>query len=206
MSAKENTTEKCHYPKRVVGQTPKDVETNGTCRSMSTHQPWHPVSSTVSTSYTTSTNAPVSIKSEVEVKQEVETHDLDTIYGTYDEATNSVMIIYPGDETNVSIQECVQEVVTDGICSNEDSTYLTPNYYTNQLSPCYTNTDSMSPSSIHSEDVDNNYTHTKLDSSASDYGYESHGSPNSDIRLEKGNMGLSDLWHESFSELFPTLA
>ncbi|KOX71001.1 X-box-binding protein 1 [Melipona quadrifasciata] len=206
VSTKENTTEKCHYSERVVGKTPKDVETDGTCRSMSTHQSWHPVSSTASTSYTTSTNAPVSIKSEVEVKQEVETHDLDTIYGTYDEATNSVMIIYPGDETNVSVQECVQEVVTDGSCSNDDQTYLTPNYYTSQLSPCYTNTDSMSPSSVHSEDADNNYTHAKLDSNASDYGYESHGSPNSDIRLEKSNMDLSDLWHESFSELFPTLA
>lgn len=208
---KENSTEKCHYSKRMVGQTSKDVETNGTCRSMNTHQPWHSVSSTASTPYTTNTTAPASIKSEVEVKQEVETQDLDTIYGTYDEATNSVMIIYPGDESNVSIQECVQEVVTDGICtdgvcSNEDSTCITPNYYSNQLSPCYTNTDSMSPASIHSEDVDINYTHTKLDSNASDYGYESHGSPNSDIRLEKSNIGLSDLWHESFSELFPTLA
>ncbi|XP_033191509.2 LOW QUALITY PROTEIN: X box binding protein 1 [Bombus vancouverensis nearcticus] len=208
---KENTTEKCHYSKRMVGQTSKDVETNGTCRSMNTHQPWHSVSSTASTPYTTNTTAPASIKSEVEVKQEVETQELDTIYGTYDEATNSVMIIYPGDESNVSIQECVQEVVTDGICtdgvcSNEDSTCITPNYYSNQLSPCYTNTDSMSPASIHSEDVDVSYTHTKLDSNASDYGYESHGSPNSDIRLEKSNIGLSDLWHESFSELFPTLA
>lgn len=188
-----------------MGQTSKDVETNGTCRSMNIHQSWHPVSSTASTSYTTSTSVPMSIKSEIEIKQEDMTHDLDTIYGTYDEATNSVMIIYPGDETNVSVQECVQEVVTDSICTNEDSTYL-PNYYINHLSPCYTNTDSMSPSSIYSEEMETNYTHSKLDSNASDCGYESHGSPNSDIRHEKNNVSLTDLWHESFSELFPTLA
>ncbi|XP_017761363.1 PREDICTED: LOW QUALITY PROTEIN: uncharacterized protein LOC108551644 [Eufriesea mexicana] len=205
-SAKENTTEKCNYSERVVGQTSKDVETSGTCRSMSTHQSWHPVYSTASTPYIANTNAPLSIKSEVEVKQEDETHDLDTIYGTYDEATNSVMIICPGDnETSVSIQECVQEVVTDSVCSNEDSAYLMPNYYSNQLSPSYTNTDSMSPESIHSEDVDN-CTHTKFGSNVSDYGYESHGSPNTDTRLEKNNIGLTELWHESFSELFPTLA
>ncbi|OAD54408.1 X-box-binding protein 1 [Eufriesea mexicana] len=161
---------------------------------------------TASTPYIANTNAPLSIKSEVEVKQEDETHDLDTIYGTYDEATNSVMIICPGDnETSVSIQECVQEVVTDSVCSNEDSAYLMPNYYSNQLSPSYTNTDSMSPESIHSEDVDN-CTHTKFGSNVSDYGYESHGSPNTDTRLEKNNIGLTELWHESFSELFPTLA
>lgn len=206
MSTKENTTEKCHYSERMVGQTSKDVETSGTCRSMSTRQSWHPVSSTASTPYIAKANAPVSIKSEVEVKQEDETHDLDTIYGTYDEATNSVMLICPGDDkTSVSVQECVQEVVTDSVCSNEDSTYLTPNYYSNQLSPSYTNTDSMSPESIHSEDMDN-YTHTKFGSNVSDCGYESHDSPNTDTRHERNNIGLTELWHESFSELFPTLA
>lgn len=212
VSVKENTAEKCDHSKGVVGKTSKDVEASGTCRSMSTTlQSWHPVSSTASTTttppYTTNTTtpaiAPVSIKSEVEVKEEVEPHDLDTIYGTYDEATNSVTIIYPGDEASVGIQECVQEVVTD------DSSYLTANYYSNQFSPSYTSTDSsMSPSSIHSEDMDNvvNFTRTKLDSNTSDHGYESHGSPNSDVRMEKNSLGLSDLWHESFSELFPTLA
>ncbi|XP_017788650.1 PREDICTED: LOW QUALITY PROTEIN: uncharacterized protein LOC108571172 [Habropoda laboriosa] len=206
VSAKENITEKCDHPKGMVGQTSKDVEANGTCRSLSTHQPWHPVSCTANTPYTTNTTAPVSIKSEVEVKQEDETHDLDTIYGTYDEATNSVTIIYPGDNTSVSIQECVQEVVADGVDSNEDFTYLTPNYYSNHLSPSYTSTDSMSPSSIHSEDMDTSSTQTKLDSNVSDCGYESHDSPNTDTRNEKNNLDLTDLWHESFSELFPTLA
>lgn len=175
---------------------------------MSTHRSWHPVCTTASTnsSYTVNTIAPVSIKPEIEVKQEVETHDIETIYGTYDEATNSVTIIYPGDDNDVEIQECVQEVVADGTCPNEDSSYLTPNYYSNHLSP-YASTDSLSPSSsIHSEDTDNNLTQTKLDSSTSDCGYESHGSPNTDVRIDKDNIGLTDLWHESFSELFPTLA
>lgn len=174
---------------------------------MSTSQSWQPVSSTIATPCTVNTSAPVSIKSEIEVKQEVDTHDLDTVYGTYDETTNSITIIYPGDESSVGIQECVQEVSTDGTCSTEDSSYLTPNYYyTNQFSPSYTCTDSMSPSSIHSEDTDTGFAQTKLDSNASDCGYESHGSPTPDTRNKKNTVDLSDLWHESFSELFPTLA
>ncbi|CAK9822768.1 X-box-binding protein 1 [Anthophora retusa] len=206
VSTKENTIEKCDHPKGVVGQASEDVEANGTGRSLSTRQSWHSVSCTANTPYTTSTPAPVPIKSEVEVKEEVETHDLDTIYGTYDEATNSVTIIYPGDDTSVGIQECVQEVVADGVCPNEESTYLTTNHYSNQLSPSYTSTDSMSPSSIHSEDMDTSFTQTKLDSNVSDCGYESHDSPNAETHNEKNNLDLTDLWHESFSELFPTLA
>lgn len=207
MSVKESTAEECDHSKGVVGQASKDVEASRASRSVSTYQSWHPVSSTVATPFTTTTVTPLSIKSEAEVKQETDTHDLDTVYGTYDETTNSITIICPGDENSVGIQECVQEVSTDGISSTEDSSYLTPHYYySNQFSPSYTCTDSMSPSSIHSEDMDNNCTQTKLDSNASDCGYESHGSPTPDIRKEKNNVPLSDLWHESFSELFPTLA
>lgn len=194
----------------MVGKTSEDVETGRTPRSISTHQSWHSVTSTASASYvTTNANAPISVKPEIEVKQEMDTHDLDTIYGTYDEATNSVTIIYPGDDSSVGIQECVQEVVTDGVSSIEESSHLTPNCYSNQLSPSYTSMDSMSPSSIHSEDMDTNVTvdtSIALDSSASDCGYESHGSPTPDVRNEKCNVNLTDLWHESFTELFPTLA
>lgn len=207
MSAEEDTTEKRDHTERVVGQAPKDVEASRASRSMNTYQSWHPVSSTATTPCTATATAPVSIKSEVEVKEEVDTHDLDTVYGTYDESTNSITIIYPGEENSVCIQECVQEVSTDGACSTEDSSHLTPNYpYSNQFSPSYTCTDSMSPSSIHSEDVENRFAQTKLDSNASDCGYESHGSPAPDVRNEKVSVALTDLWHESFSELFPTLA
>lgn len=190
-----------------MGQTSENVETSGSCRSLSTYQSWHPVTSTVTTPCTHNTNTPVSIKSEVEVKQEVDTHDLDTVYGTYDETTNSITIIYPGEENDVAIQECVQEVSTEGICTAEESLYHTPScYYSNEFSPSYTCTDSMSSSSIHSEDMDNGSIQTKLDSNASDCGYESHDSPVPDVRNEKSNVTLADLWHESFSELFPTLA
>lgn len=190
----------------MVGQASEDVEAGGTCKSMSTHQSWHPVSSTASARYNANATAPVSIKSEIQVKQEAETHDFDTIYGTYDEATNSVTIIYPGDETSVGVQECVQEVVTDSVCTNEDSSYLTPRRYSNQFSPSCASTESMSPSSVQSEDMDTGFTQTKLDCNASDYGYESHDSPMPDTRKEKHHLGLTDIWHESFSELFPTLA
>ncbi|XP_043255637.1 LOW QUALITY PROTEIN: transcriptional activator hacA [Colletes gigas] len=209
VSVKKNTIEKRDHTKGVVGQASKNVEADRTSRSMSSYDElWHPVTSTVATPCTVNTSAPpVSIKSEVEVKQEVDTHDLDTVYGTYDETTNSITIIYPGDESNVGIQECVQEVSTDGGCLTEDSSYVTSNYYySHKLSPSYTCTDSMSPSSIYSADTDNGFTPTKLDSNASDCGYESHNSPTPDIRNEKTTVALSDLWHESFSELFPTLA
>lgn len=206
VSVKENTIEKCDHSKGVVGQTSKNVETSRTSRSMSTYQSWQPVSSTVTTPCIVNTSTPVPIKSEIEVKQEVDTHDLETVYGTYDETTNSITIIYPGDESSVGIEECVQEVSTDGACSTEDSSYFPPNHYSNQFSPSYTCTDSMSPASIHSEDTDTGFVQTKLDSNASDCGYESHGSPTPDIRNEKNTVALSDLWHESFSELFPTLA
>lgn len=208
VSVKEDTVKKRDHPERVVGQTSENVEAGRTCGSLTAYQPWHPVASTVSTPCTRNANTPLSIKSEVEVKEEVDAHDLDTVYGTYDETTNSITIIYPGEENGVGIQECVQEVSTDGVCSIEDSSHFTSNCYysNNQFSPSYTCTDTMSPSSIHSEDIDSGFMQAKLDSNASDCGYESHDSPAPDIRNEKSNLALADLWHESFSELFPTLA
>lgn len=73
-----------------------------------------------------STTPPLAIKTEVDIKQESElAHDLETtFYGTYDEATNSITIIYPGEEsTGIGIQECVQEVSTDDdvVCQVMDS-------------------------------------------------------------------------------------
>lgn len=214
---KEGTVKKRGHPEGVVGPTPENVEADRACGGLSNgYPPWHPVVSSTANSSSTpctrtnvATTTPTSIKSEVEVKQEeVETHDLDTVYGTYDETTNSITIIYPGEENGVGIQECVQEVSTDGACSAEDSAYFTPNCYysNNQFSPTYTCTATLSPSSIHSEDTDSGFTQTKLGSSASDCGYESHDSPPPDVRNEKSSLALADLWHESFSELFPTLA
>lgn len=128
-----------------------------------------------------------------EIKQEPVTNDLDTVYGTYDEATNCITIICTG-EDDVAIQECIQEV------SSDDSTHLTPKYsYKDYLSPGSTLCESLSPVSVHSEDSDGSlrYKHD-------DCGYESHDEP----RIEKNPTiaQLADPWHESFSILFPSLA
>lgn len=155
------------------------------------------------------TTKTTSIKTETEIKQESETaSDLDTVYGTYDETTNSITIVYPGEENDgcMGIQECVQEVVSSnesGTVSHatDDAVHLTVSSsgiqlrYPAQFSPAYTN--SMSPAM---SDVDNyGISSTKqLDcASLSDGGYESHDSPQSHM------SELFDL--ESFSELFPTL-
>lgn len=156
------------------------------------------------------------IKTEIEIKQESEpAPDLDTLYGTYDEATNSITIIYPGEENNdcVGIQECVQEVISTeniGSCDTGVATHLTVPLLTTtthlgtQLSPAYTDIMSPAMSDIYS-DVDNcGISSTKLDyANLSDGGYESHDSP--DPRLSNS---LADPWHENFIEfeLFPNLA
>lgn len=151
------------------------------------------------------------IKTETEIKEESETaSDLDTLYGTYDASTNSITIVYPGEESDgsVGIQECVQEVVsTDNSVVSQvanDATHLTvPSAgihlcYPMHFSPAYTN--SMSPTM---SDVDScSVPSTKqLDCiSSSDGGYESHDSPQSHM-----SDALFDVWSESFTELFPTL-
>lgn len=177
-------------------------------------------------------NEKLSLKREIRVKEEPPANDMDTVYGTYDEATNCITIIYPDD--TVGIQECVQEVsstnsensIFDDITNCEKTKNLqTPvnsqdmkNNY--NLSPAYTLTDSLSsPLSINSEDSDSaiaNY-YTIESGSISDCGYESHDSPQQSNIREKSSLvstngntvnacSLTDLWHESFSELFPSLA
>ncbi|XP_034949010.1 LOW QUALITY PROTEIN: uncharacterized protein Xbp1 [Chelonus insularis] len=190
-SIKKDSFEEFNDPKRVVGKTSKDVETSATSRSLNPCQG----SNAVSQHTTSSTNPTGSFKSEIEVKQEPIVNDLDTVYGTYDEATNCITIIYPGEDDGVRIQECVQEIIS------EDN--LTPSYsYKDHLSPAYTLADSMSPSSFHSDDSD--VSSYKFESNLSDCGYESHDS----IQTSKSTStpALTDLWHESFSELFPSLA
>lgn len=101
------------------------------------------------------------------------------------ETSGGVTIVFPNDTIEVS-QECIEEVVVD-----EDFNLL------HTSSPSYSY-DSMSPYSIpdSSEELESkshSYVH-------SDAGYESLGSPNEQAPI------LEDLWHESFSELFPSLA
>lgn len=228
MSDEENTIKKSDNSKRMVGQTSENVEANGIAdRSVNDYDDWHHNCSTDVThiALDNTQTTPVSIKNEIEVKQEPDMNDMETVYGTYDETTNSITIIYPGQEDNVGIQECVQEISSDNVCHNDDVTSLTAHHsYSDQFSPAYTCTDIMSPSSIYSDNVDASSS-IKSDSHFSDGGYESHDSPSADVRNKKknnnndnknnssnrnknnnNNVCLTDLWHESFTELFPMLA
>lgn len=173
-------------------------------------------------------------KREIEVKEEPNS-DMDTVYGTYDEATNCITIIYPGEDDRVRIQECVQEITSSENSVHDESSTVAcrpidrlDNSLKNStngnylMSPAYTFADSISsPSSINSEDSDGGISSSyKLESNLSDCGYESHDSPAQPRTIvcnEKnfntapgtgsvGNVALTDLWHESFSELFPSLA
>lgn len=193
----------------MVGQTSKNVEADTIAgRGVNPYSSWHPTRSTVVARVVPNSRTPVSIKNEVEVKQEPDLNDMETVYGTYDETTNSITIIYPGQEDSVGIQECVQEISSDNICHADDVTPLTAHHtYPDQFSPAYTCTDTMSPSSIHSDNADA-YSPSKSDSHFSDGGYESHDSPSADVHSNNNNNNicLTDLWHESFTELFPTLA
>lgn len=233
VSTKDDSVKKPGHPKEMVGQTSENVEANRTTGGVggasylaadSNSSNRHPVicdarSDTqhmVTDATVDSTTPSLSIKTEVEIKQESELET--TFYGTYDEATNSITIIYPGEENaDIGIQECVQEVSTDDgvVCQAMDDTvaaatnvrYLTPpphHSYSTEFSPAYTcRTDTMSPASINS-DTDSCIV-TQMDSASSmDCGYESHDSPSVDSHCR--NTYFNDLWHENFRELFPALA
>lgn len=205
----EDPLKKSDCSKTMVGQASEDVEADRVCESLSavSYLPdtsdWHSVIRD-----TTESTAP--IKTKIEIKQESEpAPDLDTVYGTYNEATNSITIIYPGEESDgcVGIQECVQEVIST---ETDVATHLTvPPLsttrlgYPAQFSPAYTDTMSPAMSDVHSDADSCGISSTKLDyANLSDGGYESHDSP--DPRLS--NNALADPWHESFTELFPMLA
>ncbi|XP_014609712.1 PREDICTED: uncharacterized protein LOC106789750 [Polistes canadensis] len=141
---------------------------------------------------------------------------METVYGTYDETTNSITFIYPGQEDNIAIQECVEEISSsDNAYHVDDVTSMTMHLScSDQYSPAYTCTDTMSPSSIYSDNVDASFSSSKSDAHFSDGGYESHGSPSPDIHKNNNNKNssnkhnnicLTDTWHESFTELFPML-
>ncbi|KAK0085574.1 hypothetical protein PV325_004846 [Microctonus aethiopoides] len=214
IAVKEDTTEESNDTKRMVGKTSKNVETSSTCGSVNTYKSY-PISTTelpgviqhqqqsIPTSKLPGLIPKGSFKREIEVKQEPIVNDMDTVYGTYDEATNCITIIYPGDDDNVRIEECVQEIT-----SEESGNLMSNNSYKDHLSPAYTLADSMSPSSNHSDDSDiATASSYKVETCLSDCGYESHDSPISDrLQSTTTTTHLTDLWHESFSELFPSLA
>jgi hypothetical protein len=220
VSVNEAPVKKSDHSEALVGQASKNVEANRTGESVNGISSGLRDTSNWFIADCGNTKSVTSIKTETEtetesktkIKQESETpSDLDTLYGTYDETTNSITIMYPSEENDgcVGIQECVQEVVStenNVVSQVADDTvaHLTvPSsgihlVYPTQFSPAYTN--SMSPAM---SDVDSCGIPSakQLDcASLSDGGYESHDSPQSHM-----SDALFDLWPESFSELFPTL-
>lgn len=193
----------------MVGEASENVEADRACQSIKAPLPKHDTGPSTVNAFCTRTVdkvLPTSNQNDVIVKEEPNLNDMDTVYGTYDESTNCITIIYPGDEDGIKVEESVQEVTSD-VYQEEESTYLMPNHsFGNNLSPAYSCADSMSPASIRTEDMEIVEPPSKLDSNLSDGGYESHGSPNSEIINPDAATALTDLWHESFSELFPTLA
>lgn len=191
----------------VVDQAPGIVEIDAGSKSMS-HAPQPAPVPNSCISELTAEQVPaenISLQ-DVKVKREPAT-DMDTVYGTYDEATNCITIIYSGEDDDVQIEESVQEVSTEILqTQNDEPMSLIPVHtYADHLSP-YTCQDSMSPSSFHSDDTDSSIPISKRDSNFSDKGYESHDSPFDDTGSVHETSLLTDLWQESFSELFPSLA
>ncbi|KAI4490134.1 hypothetical protein M0804_004316 [Polistes exclamans] len=218
VSAEGNTLKKSDNTERMVGETSKNVEADTIDdRSLNGSNSWHSKCSADVAQIVpdNSRTTPIVIKNEIDVKQEPDINDMETVYGTYDETTNSITFIYPGQEDNIAIQECVEEISSsDNAYHVDDVTSMTMHLScSDQYSPAYTCTDTMSPSSIYSDNVDASFSSSKSDAHFSDGGYESHGSPSPDIHKNnnnknssnKHNICLTDTWHESFTELFPML-
>lgn len=185
-------------PEKMVGQAPSNVEADPSSGSVTPaaasllSQPSQSIPKVVGPVIPAVTlNSPIKIAKKLDIKEEP-MHDAEMVYGTYDEATNCITIIYPEEDmtTRLSPLPHHQE-------QQQQQQQL--------LSPAHTY-ESMSPASMLSEDVEvgGSVPLSKLDGVLSDGGYESHGSPASSVNGT--NSALADLWHESFSELFPSLA
>lgn len=115
--------------------------------------------------------------------------DPETLYGTYDEKTDSISIVLPGG--NISINEAVEEIVSeqeqdpDPVIESEDEFDPVKEFL------CLNDDVKLPPKSPLSE------------GSTIDHGYESIGSPHSD----RSSFQIDDFWSDkSFAELFPSLA
>lgn len=218
-SLEDDSVKQSEYSNAMVGQASENVEAGRTGGGINDISYLDDISDPHSVVCNTASTA--SLKSiKAEIKQESEVVP-ETVYGTYDEATNSITIFY-GEENGdcVNIQECVQEVVSTGeqqlesVCPVvEDTgvaTHLTVSSanhtsYPTQFSPTYKDAMSPATSDVYS-DADSAgvftaaFHATKLDCASPDGGYESHDSPDS----RQSNL-LTDLGMESFTELFPEL-
>ncbi|KAI4502243.1 hypothetical protein M0802_002925 [Mischocyttarus mexicanus] len=198
VSVEGNTVKKSDNSERMVGEASKNVETDAIDgRSLNGNNSWHSNCIDVALIVPDNSRTPIDIENDIKVKKEPDINDIETIYGTYDETTHSITIIYPSQGDNLGIQECVEEISSsDNAYHVDDVTSMTMHHScSNQYSPAYSCTDTS-------------------DSHFSDGGYESHSSPSPDIPKNNkndkrnnnhSNICLTDTWHESFTELFPML-
>lgn len=181
--ATKNESTTIGVSKRVVGTPPEQLESSkNTTRSIEKR------------SHKNDLNKKNSIIKKIKINDE-EDCDNETLYGTYDEKTNSITIVYPDD--SIPKTEAMDEIICETNSIDDDfmssssspseSNYLSLTHHSdiNLLSPI--------PKSIILDD-----NKSPMHSIISDSGYESLGSPIDD--------NFSDLWNSSFSELFPSLA
>lgn len=173
------------FAPEVVGQTPKDVETTGRLGNPAQSPEGHSQSHR---------ELPLEC-----VKHEEVVTVPETVYGTYDESTQTVTIIVPH-EGGMLVEEAVQEVVTTE--DDTDSEMLIQDCKDEPVSPCSSNSSDVisSDSSFYMQTESPVVCHTEAP--LSDCGYESLDSPQSEISATEC---VSDLWNECFTELFPNL-
>lgn len=119
-----------------------------------------------------------------------------SLYGTYDEHTNSINLILPnGEKIRLDDVDAIEEIICEDI---DDDTIMfdsnTKNIHTDEIKPPL-----LSPISTKSSDFMKSPIHSVM----SDSGYESLGSPTHHDHTYDENF--NDLWN-SVSELFPSLA
>lgn len=137
-------------------------------------------------------------------------HDVsvESMIGTYDESTHTLTIVVPSSEESVCLEEAIQEVVV----TSDNVTVVPPPSV--RISSCkeevaepisphgFRTVDNLSPAPCSPHIYETNDNLMKVEKAMSDCGYESLDSPQSEI---SGKSELSDLWNESFSQLFPAL-
>lgn len=126
----------------------------------------------------------------LEPKQEIEDMEIipkseDIIYDSLND--NECITIIVTDDCSIPISEAVTEIVTSEIEVKNLADYVSS--YT-------VNDDEMVEDSVISNDA-----LLKPEKALSDCGYESLGSPHS----ESSDVEISELWNQSFTELFPNL-
>lgn len=124
--------------------------------------------------------------------------DNQTLYGTYDEKTNSITIVYPDD--SIPISEAIEEIICETSSSSssyidENDDVIMPSVNESEYLNITQDLNLLAPKTNLSVSCDKSPMHSVI----SDSGYESLGSPVMDDNF-------NELWNSSFSELFPSLA